>query len=370
MSSLEERLKQSRESLDFALQSANMSTWDIDLTNNTVSCSPEMLKLWGITPQEFTGHRSILQTKVHPEDREKMSTAINQAIQNHDIYELEYRIIPSPGIIRWVMSRGRCTYASDSQTPNRFSGVVFDITDKKLKEEQVNEAIKVRDQFFMTANHELRTPITCLQLQLKVIEMELKLSHPEVFSSEIINLGFKKQKENFERINLIIENILAESKIARGQVDLLLEVFDISEMLKQVIDRFQVKADFLGVKVELAPTEIIEGKWDRFRIEQVVLNLLSNAIRYGRKQPVKVSVKKHADQIFLTVKDQGIGIHPADHKRIFEQYERAVPENQMRGIGLGLYIANNIVKAHGGEIQLKSALDQGSEFTIILPCAG
>jgi PAS domain S-box-containing protein len=107
---IELQLKQSRKSLEFALQSGRMGTWDVDLQSNSATCSPELLELWGIRPEEFTGERTMLQSKVHPDDRQKMMTALENAIQNDSIYEMEYRIRPEPGIERWVLSRGKCTF--------------------------------------------------------------------------------------------------------------------------------------------------------------------------------------------------------------------------------------------------------------------
>lgn len=364
---IEHQLKQSRESLDFALQSGRMGTWDINLKNNSIVCSQLMLDLWGITAKELSGNRAILQKKVHPEDLEKMNSSIDEAIKNKSIYELEFRIIPSPGEERWVMSRGRCTYDNNLNIPSRFSGVVFDITEKKIKEEKLTAALKARDQFFMIANHELRTPLTCLELHLQVMEVELKLNYPDVFSSEILKSGFQKQKDNLQRITRLVNNILDESKISSGRLALQPEHFDLSEMAKEVVDRFKIIAESAGVEVHFDLTQSIPGKWDRFRLEQVLLNLLTNAIRYGNKNPIHIEITGDEDKGVIIVRDHGVGINPEDQHRVFEQFERATGVNNTNGIGLGLYISNSIIKAHGGEIKLKSEIGKGAEFAVILP---
>src|SRR5690606_3223638 len=110
MKDFNSNLNQTRESLEFALESGKMSTWDIDLETNEVSCSSRMLELWNVDIHDFNNQRSALQSKVHPEDLDRMNDEINHAISNRTIYELEYRIIPRPGDIRWVFSRGRCTF--------------------------------------------------------------------------------------------------------------------------------------------------------------------------------------------------------------------------------------------------------------------
>ncbi len=366
-SDVEHQLKQSRESLEFALQSGRMGTWDINLETRTVQCSKEMLELWGVSADEFNGQRSVLQSKVHPDDVQMMNAAIDAAIHSDQIYELEYRILPSPGVQKWVMSRGRCTFAPHSPMAVRFAGVVFDITEKKAKEEALEAAINSRDQFYMIAGHELKTPLTCLQLQMQVIEFELKQNFPHAFTAGKISSGLRKQQEHLLRINRIIDNILDESKISEGRLNIQVESFNLCELASDVIDRFKVIAESSGVEVQFHCTQTVPGKWDSFRIEQVLLNLLINAIRYGKNKPIYVEVSKDEDNAILVVRDQGMGISPEDQPRVFERFERVISGNEVSGIGLGLFISNNIVQAHKGKILLKSKVGEGSEFKVILP---
>lgn len=364
---VEHQLKQSRESLDFALQSGRMGTWDINLETRTIQCSKEMLDLWGVSAEEFNDQRSILQSKVHPDDLQMMNAAIDAAIRSDHIYELEYRILPSPGVQKWVMSRGRCTFAPHSPVAVRFAGVVYDVTERKEKEEALEAAINSRDQFYMIAGHELKTPLTCLQLQMQVIEFELRQKFPEAYTSEKINNGLKKQQEHLLRIGRIIDNLLDESKISEGRLKIQAEQFDLCELTSEVLDRFKVITEASGVDVQFNSTKEVTGVWDYFRIEQVLLNLLINAIRYGKNKPIYVEVSKDEKNAILIVRDYGMGIKSEDHDRVFERFERVISDNKVSGIGLGLFISNNIVQAHDGKILLKSKVDEGSEFTVLLP---
>ncbi|WPU64334.1 sensor histidine kinase [Peredibacter starrii] len=360
-------MKQSQKNLDFALQSGRMGTWEIDLVTNVVKCSNEMLYLWGVNSNEFDGDRSILQSRVHPDDLEKMRAAIDKAIANEVIYEMEYRIFPFPGLERWVISRGRCTFAPGTKKPIRFSGVVYDITEKKVKEEELKAAIKIRDQFLMMASHELRTPLTCMQLQLQVAEWDLKHRFPEAFTFERIETNIKKNNQHLSRITRLVDQILDESKISQGRLIMLFEHFDLSEMVVDLIEQYKVTAEFSGVEVLFSPTEKVSGMWDRFRLEQVFLNLLINGIRYGNRKPIHITVKKEGNKALLSVRDEGIGIKSEDQKRIFERFERASHDKEVNGLGLGLYIANKIVTDHGGEIRLESEFGKGSKFIVVLP---
>jgi signal transduction histidine kinase len=113
----------------------------------------------------------------------------------------------------------------------------------------------------------------------------------------------------------------------------------------------------------------VEGAWDEFRIEQVLTNLLTNAMRYGAGKPIDVTVAQVGGDAHIGVRDHGIGIAPDDHERIFGQFERTESSRkQAPGLGLGLYIAQQIVQAHGGRIRVDSAPGQGACFTVVLPC--
>lgn len=354
------------ESLDFALQSGRMGTWDIDLKTGKLTCSKVQLDLWGIRPEDFTHDRAQLQKKVHPEDLKKMRDAIDHAIATRSIYELEYRILPYPGIEKWVFARGRCTFAPNSDEPVRFAGVVHDITQKKEKEKELASAIKARNDFFTIASHELKTPLTCMQLQIQVMQWQMKQLSNEPYTSDLMD-SLKKQEEHLLRISRIVDNILDDSKITEGRLSLQVEKFDLSEMAMKVIEQLKLTAHLENISIHLSAPSPVTGNWDRFRLEQVLLNLIMNAIRYGEKKPVRIEVSSRGSEAILSVKDEGMGIRPEDHERIFQRFERANPEKEINGMGLGLFISKNIVTVHGGDIQLTSECGKGSEFTVILP---
>lgn len=361
------QLLESQESLQFALQSAKMGTWEIDLKTDSVTCCKQMLKLWNFEIDDFPVERKLFQNKVHADDLPKMRAAIQLAVETDTIYEFEYRIHPEPNVTRWVMSRGRCNYIEGTKTPDRFSGIVFDITDQKLKELKLAELAKEREHFFMIAGHELRTPLTLLNLQHEVLASELRDNFPETAKNQKIQEILFKQQENLLRLSRIVENILDESQINQGHLKFNFEQVDLSQTLSQVLDRFQVSSKASGIDMVARIENNISGNCDKFRIEQVILNLLSNAIRYGKGSPITIRLQKKNGFAELSVSDKGPGIRPEDQKRIFGRFERVSDDNSIQGIGLGLFICDQIIKAHQGKIQIQSVPDQGAEFIISLP---
>lgn len=366
MSDYELQLRISQESLEFALKSGRMGTWDINLVTDEVFCSPEMLDLWGVNPAEFKNNRDLLQSKVHPEDKQKMLTSIEFAIDRFGVYDCEYRIVPVPGVVRWVHSRGRRTLDPMTKTPVRFAGIVYDITEKKEKEESLKRAMAARQEFFTIAGHELKTPLTCLKLQLTVLELQIR-DHATPELQEALAPSLRKQSEHLLRISRIVENILDETRISEGRMNLHLETFNLTEMVQEVLSQFQITADLAGVEVSFSTSGEILGNWDRFRLEQVLLNLLINALKYGEEGPIRVEVCGGRDLATFTVRDFGRGISAEDQPKIFQRFERAKEERNSNGLGLGLYISKNIVTAHGGDIQLTSEPGKGSSFTVVLP---
>jgi signal transduction histidine kinase len=143
---------------------------------------------------------------------------------------------------------------------------------------------------------------------------------------------------------------------------------DLSLLVREAVARFTPKLEASGRKIIIIDaSSAVVGQWDRFRIEQVITNLLTNAMKYGAGKEIHVSVSARDSEAKLVVLDQGIGIAKRDHERVFLQFERAVSANEVSGLGLGLYIARRLVEAHEGEISVKSELGQGSAFTVVLP---
>lgn len=225
-------------------------------------------------------------------------------------------------------------------------------------------AVRVRDDFLSIASHELRTPITALRLQAQLLGRAVR-KDADPKSAELL----ERLERQSVRVSRLIDNLLDISRIANGKLELVHEDVDLTELAREVVQRAQVMGNASGVTLTLNEHGAVVGSWDRLRLEQVVTNLVTNAIKYGNGKPVDVTVRGDDDTASVSVRDRGIGIERAAIDRIFGRFERAVTTRQYAGLGLGLYITRQIVDAHGGTITVDSTPGEGSTFTVTLPRA-
>lgn len=234
--------------------------------------------------------------------------------------------------------------------------------------QEVQQAVKVREEFIAIASHELRTPITPLKTQVQLIQRHLRSIVPSAdprWGGLLRLLGGADAQ--LIRLTRLIDDLLEVSRIGAGKTELRIENSELVQLVRGVLERFAVELRKTGTEVSLEAETAIEGRWDPFRLEQVVVNLLTNAMKYGLGKPITIRLGKGEGEVFLEVIDRGIGIAPRDQERVFDRFERAVSFRTFSGFGLGLYITRQIVEAHGGRITVQSALGQGSTFRVELP---
>ena len=220
-------------------------------------------------------------------------------------------------------------------------------------------ALKSRDQFMTIAAHEFKTPISSMKMQ---VEMMLRKCTDESSRHRLEVL-----KRQADRMNDLVNNLLDVSKIVTNRFQMDPSEVNLSEVIQEVVTR---QAELFlrsacDVTLELQPR--IYGRWDRLRVEQIITNLLSNSCKYGGGKPISVRTWGDEEWAYFQVQDNGIGIAKEDQKRIFDQFQRAVSERNYGGLGLGLWITHQIVKAKGGDISVDSEPSKGSIFTIRLP---
>ena len=234
---------------------------------------------------------------------------------------------------------------------------------------EAREAVRQRDEFLGIASHELKTPLTPLSLKVQLLQKQVTVLAREgkPVPTERVSETLEVVQRQVRRLSRLVDNLLDVSRISAGRLRLEVEELDLASVAAEILYRFAPAAQQQGTELELhAPVPVV-GRWDRLRLEQVVTNLLSNALKYGAGHPVVLSVDARGTVARLTVKDHGIGIAPEDLARIFERFERAVSDRHYGGLGLGLYITRQIVEAFGGTVLAQSEPGQGATFTLELP---
>lgn len=228
----------------------------------------------------------------------------------------------------------------------------------------LEDALLMRDDFIAVASHELRTPLTALALQMQVLEKQAKLGGGAVTDRQVSLV-----RRQLNRLTWLVNTLLDVSASTAGKFEIHLGDFDMAELMREVVARFEEECRAAGCEVVAdLPLGPVVGTWDRGRIEEVVTNLLQNALKYGEKKPVHVSLEDRADGVEIVVKDQGIGIPPENLEIIFERFERAGGGRRgIGGLGLGLWISQEIVAGHGGRIDVISEPGRGSRFVVRLP---
>ncbi|MDC0677362.1 sensor histidine kinase [Sorangium atrum] len=232
---------------------------------------------------------------------------------------------------------------------------------------EAQEAIARRDEFLVVASHELKTPLTSLQLQAQRVELLLRRYQRAELASERIHAALQVLNRQIVRLGRLVNELLDVTRLNAGRLTLARAPVDLAALAREVVDRMSQQLADARCSVQLELDEPVIGSWDPLRMEQVLINLLSNAMKYGAGRPVLVGVRRQADRALLVVRDQGIGIAEADQGRIFELFERAVSVRNFGGLGLGLFIARSIVASHGGSIRVESEPGAGATFMVELP---
>jgi signal transduction histidine kinase len=229
----------------------------------------------------------------------------------------------------------------------------------------LTEALRSREEFLAMASHELRNPVNALQLQLVALLRAIEKRGRPV-SSAWASDRVGQAVAAVRRLTQLVDTLLDVSRIRAGRLDLEPEEVDLGQSIQAVLERFKEQLVNREVITRITPAI---GSWDKFRLEQIVTNLVSNAIKYGEGRPIEISLDADESMASLSVTDHGIGIQEEDKARLFEQFERAVSRRHYGGFGLGLWITRQLVEAMGGEISVQSRPGEGSTFRVVLPLA-
>jgi PAS domain S-box-containing protein len=356
-------LRDSEERLVRAQRAAHVGSWDWNLMTGAVAWTEETWRVFGCKPGDFTLTYETWFACVHPDDRANVRLRIEESRQTGH-YQDEFRVLHSDGCVRWLESRGEYAFSQVGE-PERMSGTVMDITDRKQAEHAMREANRRKDEFLATLAHELRNPLAPVRNAVEVLQMKGPATTEVQWARDLI----KRQVQHLTRL---IDDLMDLSRINRGNIELRRERVELSKVVEWAVETSHPLIEESGHKltVELPPVPVILDA-DRTRLAQVYWNLLNNAAKFmTRGGHINLRAELQGSDVLVTIGDAGIGISADKLPTIFEMFSQVEgPLSRSHGgLGVGLYIVKRIVELHGGKIEARSeGLWKGSEFTVRLP---
>lgn len=295
------------------------------------------------------------QSVIHPEDLKTSVTAWNRSVQSGEPFKTEDRKLSTDGEYRWHLEHA-LPFKDDEGNIIAWFGVCTDIEEQKRD-------MKKKDEFIIMASHELKTPVTSLKAFTQLLSMMQSGNGSNVATGML-----EKMDRQINKLTSLITDLLDASKANTGKLNFHIENFDFNELVKEVVEEMQRTSLTHTLQLQLAQTQIING--DRNRVAQVIINLLSNAIKYSpHAEKVLITSSTGSKDVRLCVQDFGIGIPESQHSKLFTRFFRVTNKktDTYPGLGLGLYICNEIIKRHAGTIDFKSEDGKGSTFCFSLP---
>lgn len=331
-------------------------SFEHDVKSGKVFCSPGVSKIYETSFGEWITHETI-NSFTHPEDRDLVASAIERAHISGEQYHFHYRIILPNKQEKIILARGEVI--NDAQGKKRtVKGTMQDVTEL-MEQKRLNDK---KDEFIGIASHELKTPLTSIKAYVQLLDRNLPSE-----SRKAIGLYINKTQSHISRLEKLINDFLDVSKATTGKLNIELSNFSFDEMVLEAVDSIR--------KNQNTHTIILQGKTqkmitaDKHRLEQVIYNLISNAIKYspgGNK--VLVNTRYFYGKIIVSVQDFGIGIPKEALSHIFNRFYRLEStSSRFQGMGIGLYIASEIIKQHNGRIWAESEVGSGTTFHVSIP---
>ncbi len=363
----EESLRQSEERLRLLVESVqDYAIFMLDARGRVTTWNPGAERIKGYRPEEIIGkHFSVF----YPPDvvaSGKVDAELQEAL-NRGHFEEEGLRLRKDGSQFWAGVLITPMFDPTGKLVG-FSKVTRDLTERKRAEEerlrlaQAQEAVRIRDEFLSVVSHELRTPLTAMRLQLQT------LFKGDVIADEQVRRRVERLARSAGRLTRLVDDLLDVSRVASGRFELVPTEADLAQITRDVADSFSHEAQLLGMELRVHAPPALVGAWDIPRLEQILSNLLGNAIKYASGKPVDVSVGEQGkDEVLVRVEDRGPGVPPEDAEKIFMRFERASATRHFSGLGLGLYVARELTHAHGGKISVSPREGGGASFQLRLP---
>ena len=377
-------LRDSEERLQQAVAIAQLGTFDIDLRTDSVTVNDPGRAIYGWSPGEVLTFRKV-QAQFHPDDRRHVMQAVIAALDSDGpgSFDVEHRILRVDGAHRWIRVRGRTIFEGTAgrRQAARCIGTYLDVTDRKEAEQRRERTLqaerdarteaervgRLKDEFLATLSHELRTPLNAILGWSQVLRRKPMGPDEQRAALETIERNARAQAE-------LINDLLDMSRIVSGRIRLDVQTVDFGQLVATAAESLRPAADAKKIEVRGTadiPTAVVSG--DPIRLQQVVWNLLNNAIKFTpRRGRIDVRLARSRSSVDLSISDTGVGIAPDFLPHIFEPFRQQDASTTRRhaGVGLGLSIVKQLVELHGGAVTASSAGEgRGATFVVTLPTA-
>ncbi len=354
-------LRESRERFELAVAGSSDGLWDWNLLTDELYISPRYKEMIGYKNDEFENSMTRVQNHIHPQDVEIVMGSAEKHIKEKAAFNVEFRMKMKNGDYKWILTRGQAIW-DETGKPIRMVGFHTDISERK-------EIEKMKGQFFDTISHELRTPLTPIH-QFTTILQDGLAGEITTQQKEYLDIILK----NTLQLQNIIDDLVDVSRISTGKLSVMRESIKVDDLIGKIIQSFSQTAKVKNVHLQSKLPDHLPGLWaDPIRFEQVIRNLIDNAIKYTRSGgSVTVCAEypwDNSEFVRFMIVDSGQGIAKIDSSKIFDRlYQSGDQINSSRkGLGLGLFICKDIVSQHGGKIWVESELGKGSVFNFTIP---
>jgi len=342
----------SREYFKYLANNVPVIIWTADMNGRLDYINRRWFEYTGFSLEDSKTRQADL---VHPDDLETSATAWKYAVTNKQKYEHEFRFKRNAdGAYRWHYAQA-IPFKDERGNIAAWIGTSIDVDDQKKQLER-------KDEFIGVASHELKTPLTSLKGYLQLMELQENLSDP-------VRSYISKANISLVKLQRLVDQLLDASKIKAGKLEFSKQIFNLTHLVTQCIENCSIMYPLFNIKKQLQENIMVMGNEDR--IEQVFMNLVNNAVKYSPdNKDIVVRTESDGSRAVVSVTDFGVGMSDEDQKFVFERFYRVNGHDHLTpGLGMGLYIASEIIKEHKGEIAVKSTLNEGCVFTFSLPLA-
>jgi PAS domain S-box-containing protein len=359
----EEKLQRTQLQLQAIIDSASSIIYLKDLKGNLIFINRNFERFFKVSRGSVIGKNiyTVMDPKVS-----KVLNAPDQMVLSKGGAEQTDEKLNLDGITRTFLTT---TFPVRDEQKNTYAigGMLTDITEREESAQALKLALQSRDDFISVASHELKTPLSSLKLQYQMLKRRIEKGDTEILRPEsLVNIA-EQTDLHIERLVRLVDDMLDIARIRSGRLSIHQERLNLKYLIQQVVKRTMPQLKSLGIEIRCDLSQDIWGHWDRMRIEQVISNLLTNAIKYGEKRPILIKLTEKNHQAIICIQDWGIGISKDSQQRIFDRFERAISSSEVSGLGLGLFISKELVQAHHGQIFVESEVGRGATFKVILP---